>query len=170
MSLPLLYRKRIIPDECIALKDDEILYIDEEIIVTKWSVLKPRSDFHHGYSCYFLNKNIKVSKFMKENGDLHYWYCDIIEYTFDEKANSYTFTDLLADVIIYPDEKVKVVDLDTIRDKDYTLAVNTYIDKKEQEVKSPQVVKEEYFAALQEVRDVEDALMDLLVKGGYVNE
>lgn len=114
MGLPLLYRKRIIPDECIALKDDEILYIDEEIIVTKWSVLKPRSDFHHGYSCYFLNKNIKVSKFMKENGDLHYWYCDIIEYTFDEKANSYTFTDLLADVIIYPDEKVKVVDLDEI--------------------------------------------------------
>ena len=114
MGLPLLYRKRIIPDECIALKDDEILYIDEEIIVTKWSVLKPRSDFHHGYSCYFLNKNIKVSKFMKENGDLHYWYCDIIEYSFDEKANSYTFTDLLADVIIYPDEKVKVVDLDEI--------------------------------------------------------
>lgn len=51
---------------------------------------------------------------MKENGDLHYWYCDIIEYSFDEKANSYTFTDLLADVIIYPDEKVKVVDLDEI--------------------------------------------------------
>ena len=114
MSLPILYRKRIIPDECIALKDDEILYIDDEIIVTKWNVLNPRTDFTHGYSCYFLNKNIKVSKFLKENGNLHYWYCDIIEYSYDTNTNSYTFTDLLADVIIYPDGKLRVVDLDEI--------------------------------------------------------
>ena len=114
MSLPILYRKRIIPDECIALKDDVILYIDDEIIVTKWNVLNPRTDFTHGYSCYFLNKNIKVSKFLKENGNLHYWYCDIIEYSYDTNTNSYTFTDLLADVIIYPDGKLRVVDLDEI--------------------------------------------------------
>jgi len=114
MTAPLLFRKRIIPAECIALKDDETLYIDEEIIVTKWNVLKPRTDFHHGYSCYFLNKNIKVSKFLKEDGTLHYWYCDIIETEYNEKENTYIFTDLLADVIIYPDCKVKVVDLDEI--------------------------------------------------------
>lgn len=114
MNLPLLYRKRIIPEEIIPLKDDEILYIDDEIIVTKWNVLKPRPDFHHGYSCYFLNKGIKVSKFIEESGNLHYWYCDIVEHTYDESSNSYTFTDLLADVIIYPDGTVKVVDLDEI--------------------------------------------------------
>lgn len=114
MSLPILYRKRIIPDECIALKDDEILYIDDEIIVTKWNVLNPRTDFTHGYSCYLLSKNIKVSKFLKEDGSLHYWYCDIIEYSYDTNTNSYTFTDLLADVIIYPDGKLRVVDLDEI--------------------------------------------------------
>lgn len=113
-DLPLLYRKRIIPEECIPLKDDKILYIDDEIIVTKWNVLKPRPDFHHGYSCYFLNKGIKVSKFLKEDGSLHYWYCDIIEQSYDEKNNSYTFTDLLADVIIYPDGAMKVVDIDEI--------------------------------------------------------
>lgn len=68
------------------------------------------------------------------------------------------------------EERVKVVDLDTVRDKDYTLAVNMYIDKREQEIKSPKAVKAEYFAALQEVRDAEDELKVLLVKGGYVNE
>ena len=114
MNLPLLYRKRIIPEECIPLKDDKILYMDDEIIVTKWNVLKPRPDFHHGFSCYFLNKNIKVSKFIEENGDLHYWYCDIIEHAYNELDNSYVFTDLLADVIVYPDGTVKVVDLDEI--------------------------------------------------------
>jgi len=114
MAFPLLYRKRLIPEECIALKDDVILYCDEEIIVTKWNALKPKIDLHHGYSCYFLNKGIKVSKFMKEDGSLMYWYCDIVEHSYNEAENSFTFTDLLADVIVYPDGKVKVVDLDEI--------------------------------------------------------
>jgi len=112
--LPHLYRKRIIPDECIALKNDIILYSDDEIIVTKWNALKPKVDLHHGYSCYFLNKGIKVSKFMMEDDSLMYWYCDIIENTYNESEGSYIFTDLLADVIVYPDGRVKVVDLDEI--------------------------------------------------------
>lgn len=113
-GLPHLFRKRIIPAECIALKNDEILYCDDEIIVTKWNAIKPKVDLHHGYSCYFLNRGIKVSKFLKEDNTLMYWYCDIVEHTFDEESNSYTFTDLLADVIVYPDGSVKVVDLDEI--------------------------------------------------------
>ncbi|MCI6331599.1 MAG: DUF402 domain-containing protein, partial [Lachnospiraceae bacterium] len=32
----------------------------------------------------------------------------------DTNTNSYTFTDLLADVIIYPDGKLRIVDLDEI--------------------------------------------------------
>lgn len=55
-----------------------------------------------------------MSKFLRENGNLHYWYCDIIEHSYDANTNSYTFTDLLADVIIYPDGKLRVVDLDEI--------------------------------------------------------
>lgn len=67
-------------------------------------------------------------------------------------------------------EKVKVVSLEDIREKDYTLAVNTYVEKKEQEVVSPEVVRQQYFAALDEVREAEDRLRQLLVKGGYVSE
>lgn len=67
-------------------------------------------------------------------------------------------------------EKVKVVTLDDIRDKDYTLAVNTYVEKKEQEVVSPEIVRQQYFAALDEVREAENKLKELLLKGGYVNE
>ena len=45
-----------------------------------------------------------------------YWYCDIISYTFNEPENSYVFTDLLADVLIYPDGRVEVVDVGEIAD------------------------------------------------------
>ena len=41
MDKPLLYRKRYIPLEVKSLNDDEILFADDEIIVTKWNTFKP---------------------------------------------------------------------------------------------------------------------------------
>lgn len=110
-----IYRKRLIPDECIPLKNDIILYADESILITKWNTLKPRSDFHHGYSCYYLKEGCKVSRFYKEDGSLLYWYCDIITHTV-ENENDLIITDLLADVIVYPDGFVQVLDLDELCD------------------------------------------------------
>lgn len=114
MADPILYRKRLIPEECVLLKDDRFLYRDEEIIVTAWNTLKPRKDLHHGRSCYYLREGIKVSRFYDENGSLLYWYCDIVDYDYDAKTDTYVITDLLADVIIYPDGFVKVVDIDEL--------------------------------------------------------
>ncbi|MCI9462829.1 MAG: DUF402 domain-containing protein [Lachnospiraceae bacterium] len=114
MPAPILYRKRIIPEECILLKDDKILYQDEQVIVTGWQTLKPKKDLHHGYSCYFLKEGCKVSKFYKEDDTFLFWYCDIVEYDYDAAANTYVVTDLLADVIVYPDGFVKVVDIDEL--------------------------------------------------------
>ncbi len=114
MKDPVLYRRRIIPDECIPLKGDTILSCDEERIVTKWNTLKPRKDFHHGYSCYFLKEGFKVSRFLKEDDTLVYWYCDIVDFDYREEENTLVVTDLLADVIVYPDGFVKVVDIDEL--------------------------------------------------------
>lgn len=116
MSEPILYRKRIIPEECILLKDDKVLYQDEKTIVTSWNSLKPKKELHHGYSCYFLDEGCKVSKFYRQDNSLMYWYCDIVEYEYKPEINTYTVTDLLADVVIYPDGFVKVVDLDELAD------------------------------------------------------
>ena len=109
-----LYRRRFIPDEKIYLKDDKIIYTDNKKIITKWNTLKKRNDFAKGISCYFLDKGIKVSKFMKEDNELVYWYCDIIDWEYNDEENSYTFNDLLVDVVIYPDGSVKVLDLGEI--------------------------------------------------------
>jgi len=114
MANPILYRRRIIPEECVLLKDDIILSCDEEHIVTSWHALHPKKDIHHGSSCYFLKEGFKVSKFCRENGSLLYWYCDIVDYDFHPYDNHLIVTDLLADVIIYPDGFVKVVDLDEL--------------------------------------------------------
>ncbi len=109
-----IYRKRLIPDECILLKDDIILNRTDDFIVTKWNTLKPRRDFHHGYSCYFLKLGFKISKFYREDNSLLYWYCDIVDYTYQDADNALIVTDLLADVVIYPDGYVKVLDLNEL--------------------------------------------------------
>lgn len=109
-----LYRKRLIPAECILLKDDVIVESDEDVIVTKWNTLHPKASFSHGSSCYFLKEGIKVSKFYRPDNTLLYWYCDIVDYGLDSENNTLTVTDLLADVIIYPDGRIKVMDLDEL--------------------------------------------------------
>lgn len=114
MENPILYRRRIIPEECILLKDDVITFCNEDRIVTTWHALHPKKDLHHGSSCYFLKEGFKVSKFCREDGSLLYWYCDIVDFNYSPDTNTMIVTDLLADVIIYPDGFVKVVDLDEL--------------------------------------------------------
>ena len=114
MEQPKLYRKRYMPNEIVFLKDDIITYRDDDVMVTKWDVLHPKAKFSHGVSCYYLNKGWKVSKFLNKNDELVYYYCDIIDTTYNAEENLYVFTDLLADVIIDEDGFVKVVDLGEI--------------------------------------------------------
>lgn len=116
MSETKLFRKRIIPDECLLLDNDEILHQDQEVIITRWNTIRPKKTLHHGYSCYFIERGFKVSKFYDHDGSLISWYCDIIKHSYDADTNSHVFTDLLIDVIVYPDGFVRVVDLDELAD------------------------------------------------------
>ncbi len=111
-----IYRKRFIPSECVLLKDDIIVSQNEDTILTKWNTLNPKTAFQYGSSCYFLKKGWKVSKYYRADGALVCWYCDIVDYEYDAEAHALTVTDLLADVILYPDGRLKVVDLDELAD------------------------------------------------------
>lgn len=66
-------------------------------------------------------------------------------------------------------DRCAVVDLDAIRAKDYTLSVNTYIEKTPAPPMDPKKVRAEFFAALKEVQESEAALMELLREGGYID-
>lgn len=109
-----IYRRRLIPAECILLKDDIIVVQNEDIIITKWNNLNPKTTFSHGCSCYFLKEGIKVSKMYRHDGSLLQWYCDIVCYDYQAEHNALYVTDLLADVIIQPDGTTQVVDLDEL--------------------------------------------------------
>lgn len=135
MDYPVLFRKRIIPEECVLLKDDEILFFDPEDkrAVVRWHALKPKKDLHHGISAYFWGEGFKVSKFYDASGTLLYWYCDIIDVSYpakgvvnsktgevfgtspeDRDKEAFLAIDLLADVVIYPNGAIRVVDIDEL--------------------------------------------------------
>ena len=147
MKKPAIFRKRLIPEECILLKDDILLYRDAKLLITSWNTLKPKKDLDHGISCYFLNQGYKISKFYNHEGTLISWYCDIISHTFDKATNTYVFTDLLADVILYPDGFVRVVDLDELADA----------------LRDGLITSEQMQMALRRL----DKLLSLIYKGGF---
>lgn len=110
----LLYRRRFIPNELKPLADDKILYMDDTLIITSWRTLKPRSDFASGISAYYRKEGFKISRHYGADGNFTRWYCDIITETKEE--NRLIFSDLLIDVVIFPDGTVRVVDLDEAAD------------------------------------------------------
>ncbi len=67
-------------------------------------------------------------------------------------------------------EKCKIVTLQDVRDKDYTLALNEYIEKKPIEITPPSVVRQQYFDAYKKAMDAEERLKKLLLEGGYIDE
>ncbi|MCR5303861.1 MAG: DUF402 domain-containing protein [Lachnospiraceae bacterium] len=110
----IIYRKRLIPDECILLKNDILVSRDDSKLVTRWKTIHPRPDMDHGSSVYYLEKGWKISRFCRADSSLLYWYCDIVDYSFSPDGRELTTTDLLADIIIYPDGQIRLVDLDEL--------------------------------------------------------
>ena len=109
-----LYRRRFIPEETKPLKDDKILYFDENLIITSWECFNPRPDFASGISAFYRKEGFKISRHFAMDGSFTRWYCDIISELVNE--NEIVLSDLLIDVIIFPNGEVKVVDLDEAAD------------------------------------------------------
>jgi predicted RNA-binding protein associated with RNAse of E/G family len=116
MTAPLLYRRRFIPNELIPLKDDIILVMNDDLIITKWNTLHPRNDISRGVSAYFLTEGFKVSKMYNRDNKVVYWYCDIIQINKDAEKNTVIVEDLLIDVILYDDGTIRILDIDELSD------------------------------------------------------
>ena len=67
-------------------------------------------------------------------------------------------------------EKCKIVTLDELDAEGNTLALENYIEKKKQEAVPPEIIRQQYFEALEDVREAEVKLKGLLIKGGYIDE
>ena len=67
-------------------------------------------------------------------------------------------------------EKVRVVTIEDIKKKDYTLSVNRYIEKIEEPPIPLEEAKKNFYSAMDDVFAAEEKLKKLLMEGGYMNE
>jgi uncharacterized protein len=116
MKKPKMFRKRYIPNEIVDMENDELVYRSETVIITRWKPIKPRNDFKSGVSYTFIDEGFKVSRFYDDDKNLLFIYCDIIDVDYNKDKDEFIFIDLLADVKIYNDGRVVVLDLDEIAD------------------------------------------------------
>lgn len=107
-----IIRKRHIPEEEVDISNDEVIFHDDDIIVTKWLPIHKRQDIARGISCLFLKKGIKISKMYSPENNLVYTYCDIVKCHY--KDDCLIVEDLLVDIVVYPDKTYKVLDLDEL--------------------------------------------------------
>ena len=110
MDFSRIFRKRFCPKECIELSDDVRLFEGEHMLITSWKTLRPKKELACGLSLYLPEDGLKISRFLRENGELLYWYCDIIAAEPGEDGGT-VFTDLLVDIVVYPDGKLQIWDL-----------------------------------------------------------
>ncbi|MBO4766428.1 MAG: DUF402 domain-containing protein [Lachnospiraceae bacterium] len=110
MDVSRIFRKRFCPKECIELSDDVRLFTGEHLLLTSWRTLRPKKELSHGTSLYLPEDGLKISRFLRADGSLLYWYCDIIDAEPGEEGGT-VFTDLCVDVVVYPDGKLQVWDL-----------------------------------------------------------
>ncbi|NLN65511.1 MAG: DUF402 domain-containing protein [Clostridiaceae bacterium] len=109
-----ILRVRFIPMEEVDISGDEILFLDDNKMVTRWDPIHPRDDFAKGYSCTYLKEGYKISKVMNSAKEVKYWYCDIISVEIKDGGNLYRLVDLLLDVKIMPNGQVIVMDMDEL--------------------------------------------------------
>lgn len=114
MKKPSILRTRYIPFETVDISSDEMLFRNDEILITRWKAIKPRADISGGISYTFLKEGIKISRFYDADKKFAYWYCDIIDVKYDNTIDQYTFIDLLLDVKLMPDGTMKVLDADEL--------------------------------------------------------
>jgi hypothetical protein len=125
MKKPVVLRRRYIPAEIVDISDDELLFRNESLLVTKWTAIKPRPDLHGGISFTFLDRGYKIGRFYDGYGKFLYWYCDIIEVDYDKAADTYTINDLLVDIKIMPDGEVRLLDADELAEAVETGLITT---------------------------------------------
>lgn len=78
----------------------------------------------------------------------------------------YAFYTAYEDVV----ERVKVVTIPEIRRRDYSLAVNTYIEKRARKTVPPEEVRRQYWEAYEGMLAAEARMRSLLLEGGFVHE
>jgi len=159
MDNMVLFRKRLIPDENILLNKDTVLYANDDIIITGWKTIRPRNDIENGYSLYLINEGLKISKFLRSDGSLCKWYCDIVEFYIDKEKNTCTTLDLLLDVTISDKGEIRLLDMDELAEAHKKKLINDDLLRKSL-LRADKLLKTVYSGNFNKYTDILDSYIN----------
>ena len=119
----------------------------------------PRKDIDHGYSLYLPEEGFKISKFLRNDGSLYKWYCDIVEFYFDKEENSVTTLDLLLDITVNPDGEIHLIDMDELAEAHEKGLIDDELMHKAL-IRADRLLKTAYSGSFKKYTDMLDSYID----------
>jgi uncharacterized protein len=111
MTAPRQVRKtKLHPQREVDLTGDTLLYQDQELQVTAWIAPEHHpNQVKYALTFTLFNQAIQIHSKHDAQGQRLYWYCDLLEVS--QVAETWLLTDLILDVVVYPDYSTRVLDL-----------------------------------------------------------
>lgn len=113
--VPEMERERVFLGETNLLKEDVMIYRDNELLVVRWDTINRNKVFAKGISFYFPEEKIKVSALFDKDGGLVKYYCEVVEADYNKDSDKYVFRDLIVDVDLYEDGTYEELDEDQLK-------------------------------------------------------
>lgn len=104
-----IYKHKLVPQETQDITQDHWIYRDEHWMLSTWSPAHSDMKVVKAVSIFDLEHGWQLSQKFDAQGQLKYWYCDIIaSYSQDGDLH---IVDLILDVVLFPDGVIQVVDM-----------------------------------------------------------
>lgn len=107
-----LLKHKLLPQCTEDITEDEILFFNNDYLVTQWKAKSSNMNIASALSVVSVEHGIQISKKYDKDKKFCYWYCDIVKTKWTPESSCFEITDLLVDVVVFPDNELRMIDLD----------------------------------------------------------
>ena len=104
-----IIKHKLCPYESQDITNDHWHHISEDLLISTWNPVESEMQVASVLSIFELSKGVQISKKFNAQGQLKYWYCDLIAARYEDEALH--ITDLILDLVIFPDGVLQVIDV-----------------------------------------------------------
>lgn len=116
MKINCLLKHKLVPQGTVDITNDKILFFDGNFLVTQWKPENSNMNISSAISLVSIKDGYQISKKFDSNNKFVYWYCDIVKTKWTKETSCLEITDLIIDLVVFPNYQVNCIDLDELTD------------------------------------------------------
>lgn len=125
MKIQKLLKHKLVPPSSEDISGDEVLYFDLDFLVTRWKPAKSNMNIGAAVSLLCVKSGVQISKKYNREGKFVYYYCDMVKTHWDPETETFEVTDLIADLIVFPDSELRLIDLEEFQEAYQSKVIDT---------------------------------------------